>query len=43
LTCQVTAVFEVFATVAANACVAPPTLTLAEVGDTATVTAGPFT
>ena len=36
-TCQVTAVFDVFSTVAVNACVPPPALTLAVPGDTVTV------
>ncbi len=37
-TCQVTPVFDVFSTVAVNACVPPPALTLAVPGDTVTVT-----
>ena len=37
---QVTAVFEVFSTVAVNACVPPPALTLAVLGDTVTVMSG---
>ena len=39
-TCHVTTVFEVFSTVAVNACVPPPALTLAVLGDTVTVTTG---